>query len=1163
MIRKVPKITKTTADTVLEKIRKKAPFYTPEWTPGAEGDFGTALARIFAGMAETLASNLNDIPKKHLLSFLDMLNFSLFPALPAKTVLCFVPGPGAPENVMIPVGTQATVETPEGEPIFFETEKTIAMVPSSLGFVCSADRKEDVIFDHSSFLEGNGSSTLFSGKNLQKHIFYIGDEKLFSIGTGKICLNLKASGPIQIKSLTEKNLFVWEYAASESENNRKREEENGEEVGEGNGKKGEEIEEEIGGKGEEIGNGNEGKEDEKAEGDGEKGDEKGSGEVTEISNWIPFSAVGYSNGKLVIQKGKEAIESGKVNGFKGQWIRCRLKETGLSGLEQFRLSSWEQFSLSSFQVEISAENIKPELLYYNDIPVEEETEKGIQPFGSKPFLYDTFYIACSEVFLKEGYEVKMTFDLVPGKTETGLSSEKPLLSWEYWNGESWSNLKRFMNFSIDLGDGKERNEKEKNETEENENRGFEKEENEKEGKFPEVEPENFYIKDRRKTEVKTEANEVARLLHIGKEEDKKEKDEIPLVFHTSVKIRNMPEMALGNVNGTENYWIRVRLIGGNFGKEYLISKKNKIEPGVFHPPEIKNLKFSYTDRKGRKPGYLLSENNGKFENKERELKLTGTFRPFEGIFDPFPAGYLGFRLKLTKGPVSLFFKLQGNCAAEETAVKFRWQYFQVGEEIKGEKEGEWKDLEGFDGTQGLTKTGILEFFVAGEMKALQLFGSKEPMYWIRLLFSKGKRTSQISGIYLNCVNAIQARTIEDEMLGSGEYGQVYMLLNRPVIDARVMINEEAWLSEGEKQALLNEKGVDVEAIKDEAERYSEFWVKWEEVKDFNGSDGKSRHYLLDRTSGEIRFGDGTHGLIPPLGVNNIKATYRTGGGKAGNFEAYAIRKLYSALKYVKEVYNPVASDGGCETETVEELLERGPATFRHRNRGVSANDIMQLSRVASGKIAKVRVLSGSDKYGNKIPGLVTAIIVPALPDPKPSPTEELIELVESFLKERTSNTGELKVTGPLYYRVDVKAELFTTDLGAVHEIENQVKAKIKEFLHPLKGGKDGNGWDFGQVPSESDFYSLFEKCDGVSYVKTVDVNLRNETGARSETGIRNEAGVRNETGKKKETEVSGEIIRGEIFEPFRFSGKLELSKSALPCSGEHEINVLWKAERED
>lgn len=1077
MERKVPKIRETKADMVLEEIRRKAPFYVPEWTPGAEGDFGTALSRIFAGMAETIASNLNDAPKKHLLSFLDMLNFSLLPALPARTVLCFVPGPGAPENVVIPARTRATAEGPGGGTLFFETEKTIASTSSRLEFVCSTDREKGAILEHSSTVEGAKTSTLFSGRNLQKHAFYIGDEELFGIGKGEISLSLGASGPIPARVLSEKNLFAWEYAASES---------------------------------------------------GKEEDEEDE-EKREIDEWLPFSPGRFSEGKLIISKGEEAIGKGEVNGIKSRWIRCRLKEAEILELEQFLLSS--------VKVKVSAEGIEPELLFYNDIPLEDEG-KGIQPLGSKPALYDTFYIACSEVFSRQGCEVRLDFELLPGKTGAGLPSEKPVLSWEYWDGESWRNLKKFMDFSVDLGEGR----KEK---------GGEGEE------FLEVEPENFLAKEITEKEAEKEPNEVTRFFN-GKEKNRKEKDENHPFVQASAKIREMPPMIPGNVNGTENYWIRVRLIEGNFGKEYVISKKNRIEPGKFHPPEIRNLKLSYTDREGRKPGYLLSENNRVFENKGKELKLIGSFKPFKGIFEPLPAVYFGFTSKLVKGPLTLFARLEENFVDEGPPVKFRWQYLSAEENGRsGESEGEWKELEALDETGGLAKSGILEFFVPGEMKALQLFGSKKPLYWIRLLFIKGKRTPRISGLYPNCVWAVQARTVEDEILGSGsgEAGQVFMLMNRTVVDASVKVNEAAWLSEGEKHSLLKEKAREVEVIKDESGRFSEFWVRWEEVKDFSGSDGKSRHYLLDRTSGEIRFGDGTRGMIPPLGANNIKASYRTGGGKAGNREAYSITKLYSALKYVDAVYNPVASDGGSETESLDELLERSPAALRHRGRGVSADDIMQLAREASGKVAKVRVLSGSDEEGNSIPGLVTVVIVPDLPNPMPAPTGELAQMVESFLKARAPNTGKLKVAGPVYCSVDVEAELFTADPGTVHEVENRVKARIEEFLHPLRGGKEGNGWEFGQLPSTSDFYSLLGDCKGVSYVKGIEIKFRTENGTPGKlTGnscISKNSRISNNTGISENSGTCG------------LSGLHALPESALPCSGKHEINVLWKAERRE
>ena len=70
MERKTPKIRETTADTVSgRRSKEKHPFMFPEWTPGVEGDFGTALSRIFADMAENLASQPERCPQETSLFF--------------------------------------------------------------------------------------------------------------------------------------------------------------------------------------------------------------------------------------------------------------------------------------------------------------------------------------------------------------------------------------------------------------------------------------------------------------------------------------------------------------------------------------------------------------------------------------------------------------------------------------------------------------------------------------------------------------------------------------------------------------------------------------------------------------------------------------------------------------------------------------------------------------------------------------------------------------------------------------------------------------------------------------------------------------------------------------------------------------------------------------
>ncbi|HNW37976.1 MAG TPA: hypothetical protein PKJ75_03905, partial [Methanosarcina vacuolata] len=630
-------------------------------------------------------------------------------------------------------------------------------------------------------------STLFSGisnKNLQEHIFYIGDKELFRTGKGKISLALEDAGTVSVKSLADTSLVSWEYAKFE----------NGEEKKE-----------------------------------------------TDTIEWIPFTKVEVleDSGEKpispkIILRAESIIGTGKINGFDSRWIRCLLKnsQTAVPVVSDNRvteksenpISKLKEVCLGSVKADVSAEGIPPEFLFYNDIPLEIKEEE-IQPFGNKPLLNDTFYIACQEVFGRQGSEVRLDFDLTPGRT--GQISDKPRLSWEFWNGESWSSLRKLMDFSLN-------------------SRESEKEEKESEEKLPDLELENFL--ENSINEEKSE-NELNGILKFFTAEDKKQ-DENLLLVNVSVKIREMPLMESSAVNGAENYWIRVRLIDGNYGKEYVISKKNVIESGNFYPPKIKNLTLSYCCKEGKEPKYLVSKNNRTFEDKKKDLETKGNFKPFEmtsfETTSEFPAVYFGFTSKLVKGPLSLFVKIEETCSDETT--EFRWQYLQ---NTEGKK---WSELQVLlDETRGLSKSGILEFVVPEEMEASQLYGSEDSLYWIRIQFTDEGTlgTPRISGLYTNCVWALQARTIEDEVLvsNSKETGHEFKLMNMPVVDAEVWVNEVAWLPEREKVSLLTNRAQDIEAIKDDKDGFSEFWVRWEEVEDFGDSKVGSRHYLLDRNSG--------------------------------------------------------------------------------------------------------------------------------------------------------------------------------------------------------------------------------------------------------------------------------------------------------------------------
>src|SRR5262249_53155689 len=66
--------------------------------------------------------------------------------------------------------------------------------------------------------------------------------------------------------------------------------------------------------------------------------------------------------------------------------------------------------------------------------------------------------------------------------------------------------------------------------------------------------------------------------------------------------------------------------------------------------------------------------------------------------------------------------------------------------------------------------------------------------------------------------------------------------------------------------------------------------EWQEVPDFDASGPDDAHYVLNRVTGTVHFGDGFNGRIPPAGMNNINATtYRYGGGTPGNVGAEMIQ----------------------------------------------------------------------------------------------------------------------------------------------------------------------------------------------------------------------------------------------------------------------------------
>jgi predicted phage baseplate assembly protein len=320
-------------------------------------------------------------------------------------------------------------------------------------------------------------------------------------------------------------------------------------------------------------------------------------------------------------------------------------------------------------------------------------------------------------------------------------------------------------------------------------------------------------------------------------------------------------------------------------------------------------------------------------------------------------------------------------------------------------------------------------------------------------------------------------------------------LNIPVLPGQhLLVREPERPSPEERIEIEQLEGKDAIAISTNvSDQLEEIWVRWHEVSDFYGSGSRDRHYVLDRMTGEIRFGGDGQGMAPPMGRNNIRmARYQSGGGSQGNQAAETVTDLKTTVPYVDRMINHEPASGGADLESITAVQESAPKQLRHRDRAVTWQDIEDLTYAASSEIARVKVLTppqfepkdqtktwipDSMKESKKsdlfaeLPGLetalekagkVTVLIVPDSPLQQPVPSLALVEQVKRYLGDRLSPDLTLEVTEPAWVEVTVTAEIVPVSLEAANGLADRVSAALTGFLHPLTGGTKKRGWPFGR-----------------------------------------------------------------------------------------------------
>lgn len=533
------------------------------------------------------------------------------------------------------------------------------------------------------------------------------------------------------------------------------------------------------------------------------------------------------------------------------------------------------------------------------------------------------------------------------------------------------------------------------------------------------------------------------------------------------------------INSREARFIRARIIKIN--NLY----KNK---GYYVSPILSDTVFSYDYASHLKmPGRIYIRNNleEQMYAGSEPGGAGGRLTPFYTMGLKENAVYIGFNAPLNQGPVKILFTMLENITGSHP--RLLWEYYGS----RG-----FSELNLVDETDSLSKTGIVTIMGEPDFVQKQLFGQK--LYWIRIVDEAGyfsRKTEHtvypcITSIHMNVVRVTNVDVEETEYFFTERYeeNKTLKLLHPHVIGLEVWVDEAGHLSESQRLELSDER--DVECTWSESGVLENVWVRWSETEDFIGADSHSRCFCADRSAGTITFGNGKYGkIISPSRKENIRVSYRCGGGEQTNLPAGAIQRMEYSAGFVSGVTNPHRLLGGCGQESLEDALRRCCGTVRNHYKAVTCSDFEQLAIEASRSVRRVKCFTGYDGSGRRCPGAMTLVVLQKEFENGRYVFNDIKEQIYGRLKACTDGQlisgGRLFVTEPEFVEICTRLELTARSFNVVFQIKKDIEMLLSRFLNPLTGHFDGKGWPIGSLPAVVQIQNLLRNIRGVKYIKNV------------------------------------------------------------------------------
>lgn len=515
-------------------------------------------------------------------------------------------------------------------------------------------------------------------------------------------------------------------------------------------------------------------------------------------------------------------------------------------------------------------------------------------------------------------------------------------------------------------------------------------------------------------------------------------------------------------------------------------------PAIYKSPVIRHLRIAYS-YEGREQTPLAAYTRNNYQMQDcMERFVTGVnTQIFYATERAERSMYLCFDESIQGMPFSLYFDLDNY---SNLPIDFTVEY---------SRQDDFKPIHIVDGTSGMLNSGSMQFLISSDMAKRTLFGKEG--YFLRFTGYEKEypdyRLPIIKGIYPN-VAKVENRSTSEEYFYIDDKNEALSVKLKKENLKQISV----WIHEKDGQ--------------------NDEWVEWKQA---THSYEYGRVYHVDMAQGIVNFGSFAFSDIS-LSDNGpeIMIKHRNYEGAAANLPKNSLQTMRDSNRFVSEVTNLFSTYGGYDAYTEKSTTDYITGVLRSRNRAVTEGDILDLLRQTSYSVVSMKCGLDVDVLGNEAPGKATVAVLTKEYDKGTHIFHEIRGEMKKKLEEEGSFLAmgrEVDIVQPHFLRLNLRLWLEKETMENAYNLQNMAYAVIEEFIDPIKGGLNGEGWKIGSFPRVSQIRAYLRK-------RLKDVSI-----AKMAVTILTE---------DKEIEIKEDI------------SAISKSPFILPVSGEHMIHIDLK-----